>query len=97
MENRNRKAVYKEVPHTGQKYISIRCFFTEKYIDGKRNIKARLLARWFEEGNFDQNDSPICSKEYLTLMFTLLLACQSKRIKRAVKGTLAALWKLYHL
>ena len=47
------------------------------------------MARGFEEDNFGQNGSPICSEECLTLMFTLLLAWQSKRIKRAVKSTLA--------
>ena len=74
LENGNINPAYKEVPYTGQICIFVRWVFTEKYIDGKRNIKARLVARGFEEGHLDQNYSPACSKECLRLMFTLLLS-----------------------
>ena len=49
LENWKRNKVYEEVPFCGQKCISIRWVFTEKFVHGKKVIKARLGARGFEE------------------------------------------------
>lgn len=51
--------------------ISLRWVITEKKIDGKCHVKARLVARGFE--SFDQRcDSPTCSKENIRLVFAII-------------------------
>ena len=45
MENWNKNTVSKEVFYAAQKRV-----FTEKYIDWKRNIKAKLVVRGLEKG-----------------------------------------------
>ena len=44
-----RNNIYTEVPLNEQKVISTRWVFTEKIVEGKKSIKARLVARGFEE------------------------------------------------
>ena len=64
--------MFDEIRYTGQKYVSVRWVFTEKIIDVKKIVKARLVARGFEETNLQQTDSPACSKESLwfaTMLF----------------------------
>lgn len=48
---------YEELLHTGQKGLSLRWVFTDKYIDGEKKVKGRLMARGFN-GNLNQSDSP---------------------------------------
>ena len=56
--------VYEEVDDVGQEYISVRWVITEKVKQGKPLIKARLVARGFEECTTDlRKDSPTCYKE----------------------------------
>ena len=56
--------VYEPVPLTGHKYISTRWVLTDKIIGGERKVKARLVARGFEEKNEElMKDSPTCAKE----------------------------------
>ena len=42
---------YELVPFCGQKCISTRWVLTDKIISGRRKVKARLVARGFEEKN----------------------------------------------
>ena len=65
--------VYEPVPSTGQKYISTRWVLTDKIIGGERKVKARLVARGFEEKNEElTKDSPTCAKESLCLIFAIM-------------------------
>ena len=64
--------VYNEVQYTGQNCISTRWVYTEKYIDGIKVIKARLVARGYEETEELLVDSPTCSKECLRLASTII-------------------------
>ena len=49
LQNWKRKDVYREVPYNGQRCISVRCVFRERFLDGKKTVKARIVARGFEE------------------------------------------------
>ena len=73
LENWKRNKVYQEVTYNGQKCISVRWVFTEKYVDGKKIVKAGLVARGFEESEPLQVDSPMCSKESLRLVASLIV------------------------
>ena len=58
----------KEANHINS--ISTRWVITEKFADGERVTKARLVARGFEEDSSDMmKDSPTCTKESLRLVF----------------------------
>ena len=87
VENWKRNHVYEEVPFTGQKCVSVRWVFTEKFIDGKKIVKARLVARGFEETESFQVDSPTCSKESLRIALTIMVSkgwtCNSIDVKVA--------------
>jgi len=62
----NDNQVYEEVEFEGQPTISSRWVFTEKTVDGEFGVKARLVARGFEESKEDlRTDSPTCSKQGL--------------------------------
>ena len=65
--------VYEEIPYEGQRIISCRWVCTEKPTDNGTVIKARLVARGFEEESYVlRKDSPTCSKESLRLIFTII-------------------------
>ena len=72
IENWRRNNVFEEVPDHGQKVVSVRWVFTDKYIDGKHVTKARLVARGFEESELLQTDSPTCSEESIRLMTAII-------------------------
>ena len=65
--------VYNEEIDEGQRTISTTWILTEKTIEGKSIIKARLIARGFEEKEKDEmrKDSPTVSKENIKLMLTI--------------------------
>ena len=64
--------VYDTVPYEGQTLISSRWVVTEKYDNGHRKIKARLVARGFEEDSSSLKiDSPTCTKESLCVLFSV--------------------------
>ena len=68
--------------------ISCRRGLTEKINNGKKVIKARLLARGFEEdGSNILKDLPTCTKESVRLILTLLASdkwpCNAIDIKSA--------------
>ena len=87
LENWKRNKVYNEVPFCGQKCLSVRWTFTEKFVDGKKVFKARLVARGFKETEPIQADPPTCSKEAIRLTSTLLVSrrwvCNSIDVKAA--------------
>ncbi|KAK4317301.1 hypothetical protein Pmani_011614 [Petrolisthes manimaculis] len=65
--------VYEEVTNMGQNALSVRWVVTEKEnMDGKKNIKARLVARGFEDKEEVQSDSPTVSKEMLRSFVAIL-------------------------
>ena len=60
------------VPFENQNTISSRWVITHKVKDGNRIVKARLVARGFEEDSSKlQKDSPTCCKESLHLLFAI--------------------------
>ena len=64
--------VFQKVPYTGQSTVSCRWVIEEKS-DGKadRRIKARLVARGFEEDLMNKKvDSPTCSRQALRLVIS---------------------------
>ena len=68
--------------------ISCRWGLTEKINNGKKVIKARLLARGFEEDSSNiLKDLPTCTKESVRLILTLLVSdkwpCNAIKIKSA--------------
>ena len=69
--------VFDVVPDTGQRRISTKWVITEKIKNEKKIIKARLVARGFEEKlENTRTDSPTCSRMSLRLCFTI---CALKR------------------
>ena len=68
LENWKQFSVYEEVEDEGQNTISVRWVLSEKVKDGNISIKARLVARGFEEDTSEINKrSPTCAKEFLRL------------------------------
>ena len=64
---------YEPVSFTGQKCISTRWVLTDKIIGEERRVKARLIARGFEEKNEElMKDSPTCAKESLRLILAIM-------------------------
>lgn len=64
--------VYEEVDDVGQDTLSVRWVVTEKNKDKQSVIKARLVARGFEEDTMEfRKDSPTCSKEAVRLALTI--------------------------
>ena len=71
----NRNNVYQEVEDEGQETLSVRWVTTEKLKDGKSVIKARLVARGFEENSSElHKHSPTCSKEAVRLTLSIAAA-----------------------
>lgn len=65
--------VYEEVANMGQNALSVHWVVTEKESkDGKKKIKAQLIARGFEEKEEVQSDSPTVSKEMLRSFIAIL-------------------------
>ena len=77
LENWRINKVYDEVDDEKQSSISVRWVLTEKMIEGKTQVKARLVARGFEDASRDdeRKDSPTCGRENLRLLFALISAC----------------------
>ena len=70
LEKLKENKVYSVVPYTGQKLISSKWHITEKYKEGERVVKARLVARGFEEDNKNlRTDSPTCSREAMRIVY----------------------------
>ena len=71
-----------------EKFIDLRWVFPEKYINGELNVKARLVAKEFQEYKFGiLSDSPTCSKDSMRLVLNIIASpkwlCWSIDIKSA--------------
>ena len=68
--------VFTEIADDGQNGITVHWIVSEKSIDGNSSIKARLVARGFEEGEDSsiRRDSPTCMKESLRLTLVTALS-----------------------
>ena len=88
LEKWEQNNVYEEVEFKDQSCITVRWVNTIKFVNGKRKVKCRLVARGFEENQKDLlTDSPTCSKESLRMILTVLASkkwkCRSIDIKAA--------------
>ena len=82
LDNWNRNDVFEEVPDYGQKALTTRWVCTSKTVGSKNVLKARLVARAFEEQNLTEieRDSPTCSRESLRLGLAIV-AIKSWKIR----------------
>ena len=72
LENLNFHEVYDEIDDTGESYISTKWVITEKYKDGCKKTKARLVARGFEEESKSfRTDSPTCNKQNFRIVMAI--------------------------
>ena len=79
MENWKRNDVFERVQDCGQPTISVRWIITEKMKDGSPVIKARLVARGFEENlSGSSTDSPTCSRDALRVSLAFIAAKRRK-------------------
>ena len=70
LQNLVKNEVFEEIPFEGQDAVSSRWVITMKKNEkGEEIIKARLVARGFEEPTIKNIDSPTCSRESLRLVF----------------------------
>lgn len=89
LEQQKQNDVYSSVPDSGQNCISCRWVVTEKQdSDGRSQIKARLVARGFEEDTSSiHTDSPTCGKESLRVVLAIAASqkwgCHSIDVKAA--------------
>ena len=61
--------VYHEVENTGQRYMTVQWVMTQKYEAEKRLVKARLVARGFQEDTSEiRKDSPTTTRESVRLL-----------------------------
>ena len=67
LDNWQQFNVFERIPYCGQKLMSTRWVITEKELEDKRTVKARLVVRGFEEETPVQSDSPTVHKESLRL------------------------------
>ena len=80
--------VYDEVEDSGENYITVQWVITQKYENEKRLVKARLVARGFQEDrSYIRKDSPTVTREGLRLLMCLTVSkkwkIQSLDIKSA--------------
>ena len=73
MENWKKNDVFEKVQDFGQPTISVRWVITEKMKEGSPVIKARLVARGFEEDlSGSPTDSPTCSRDALRISLAFI-------------------------
>ncbi len=81
--------VYSKVPDLGQSKISTRWIYTKKETENGSIVKARLVARGFQERSeeFIRTDSPTCSKEGFRIALAIMVSndwsCNSMDVKTA--------------
>ena len=63
--------VYEETENINQHYITCQWVITQKYVEGVRKVKARLVARGFQDTEEVQKDSPTLTTEANRLLLTL--------------------------
>ena len=64
--------MYTEVNCTDKDPISLRWVCTPKIIDGCLSIRARLVAKGFQEEQPVRGDSPTCSREGIRIALTII-------------------------
>ena len=70
LNNLERNKVFQVVPYDNQNMVSSKWVLTEKVKEGNKFIKARLVARGFQEDSSDLiKDSPTCSRESQRLVY----------------------------
>ena len=64
-ENWKKNKIFTEVDNEEQKIMSVKWVLSEKTKEGVSKVKARLVARGFEdmERNFARKDSPTCGEK----------------------------------
>ena len=70
--------VYEEVDDVGQSCVSVRWVVTPKVINGENSVKARLVARGFEENGDFRKDSPTCMRESIRLVLGIIASMKWK-------------------
>ena len=88
LQNWKSNNVYTEINDEDQYAITTRWIMTTKEIDGNCTVKARLVARGFEDiHNQGKNDSPTCTKDSLRITLTIMASkqwmCMSLDVKTA--------------
>ena len=76
LKNWEENDVFEEVDDVGQDVLTVRWVITEKMMNHRPVIKARLVARGFEEDALFRKDSPTCTREAVRL--TLAVAAANK-------------------
>ena len=74
LENWKTLEVYEEVPFLDQNYITVQWVTTQKYVDGERVVKARLVARGFQDSDIIQKDSPTATANRESVRLLLSIA-----------------------
>ena len=70
VDNMIANKVFEVVPYTGQKTVSSKWILTDKVKNNNHVIKARIVAKGFEEDTrLMRTDSPTCSRESLRLIW----------------------------
>ena len=70
LKNMIENDVFERVPFYGQATVSCKWVFTEKFVNERKVVKARLVARGFEEDSSNlHTDSPTCSRQSTRLVF----------------------------
>ena len=70
LKNMIENDVFERVPFYGQATVSCKWVFTEKFVNERKVVKARLVARGFEEDSSNlHTDSPTCSRQSMRLVF----------------------------
>ena len=77
LNNLKEHSVYESVEDVGQKTVSSKWVVEERVgADGNASIKARLVARGFEEDMSNKKiDSPTCSRQALRMVYTTAATC----------------------
>ena len=79
--------VYDIVYSCNEKFIDLRCFFSEKYVNGELNVKTKLVSKGFQNDNSDiLNDSSTCSNKsmcFINIIVSSKWLCWSIDIKSA--------------
>ena len=90
LNNMKKNDVYEIVPYIGQPTVSSRWIFTEKLKNEEIHIKARLVARGYEENKYEmKTDSPTCSREALRMV--MLTGAMMKWVVQTIDFTAAFL------
>ena len=77
LQNWRINKVHDEVDDEKQSSISVGWVLSKKMIEEKTQVKARLVARGFEDSGRDdvRKDSPTCRRKNLRLLFALTFSC----------------------